>query len=88
MTSGKEILGYFALPVAGLMTTLDADSTLNALDELEDKARGLGIAISHPFMVLSFLCLSVIPELKITDQGYVDITHGGIQPLFSFTEFR
>ena len=88
VTSGKEILGYFALPVAGLMTTLDADSTLNALDELEDKARGLGIAISHPFMVLSFLCLSVIPELKITDQGYVDITHGGIQPLFSFTEFR
>ncbi|MBR1602591.1 MAG: hypothetical protein IJ667_04040, partial [Synergistaceae bacterium] len=34
-------------------------------------------------MALSFLCLSVIPELRITDQGYVDITKGGLQPLFA-----
>ncbi|MBQ8693525.1 MAG: hypothetical protein IJ520_10325, partial [Synergistaceae bacterium] len=41
----------------------------------------LGVKIAHPFMALSFLCLSVIPELRITDQGYVDITKGGLQPL-------
>ena len=33
-------------------------------------------------MVMSFLCLSVIPELRITDLGYVDISRGGLQKLF------
>jgi adenine deaminase len=85
---GPEVLDYFALPVAGLMTTLDAASTAQYLQRIEEKARTLGITVDHPFMVLSFLSLSVIPELKITDKGYVDITKGGVQPLFSFTEFR
>jgi adenine deaminase len=88
VAEGSKVLGYFALPVAGLMTTLDAASTARGLQEVEEKARSLGTTIAHPFMVLSFLSLSVIPELRITDKGYVDITKGGIQPLFSFVEFR
>ena len=40
------------------------------------------ITCAHPFMVLSFLCLSVIPELRITDKGYVDISRGGSQKIF------
>jgi adenine deaminase len=86
VTSGEEVLDFFALPVGGLMSTLDAVSAARGLDEIENRAKELGIAVTHPFMVLSFLCLSVVPELKITDQGYVDITKGGVQSLFSFPE--
>ena len=74
--------GALDLPIGGLMTNLDAPSAARALDDLERCAVALGVGIAHPFMALSFLCLSVIPELRITDQGYVDITKGGIQPLF------
>ena len=77
-----RILGTLPLPIGGLMTNLSAHETADALAELEIRAGELGVKISHPFMALSFLCLSVIPELRITDQGYVDITKGGIQPLF------
>ncbi|MDR1875838.1 MAG: adenine deaminase [Synergistaceae bacterium] len=87
-TCGADVQGFFALPVAGLMSTLDAASAARALDDLEERAKETGIAIAHPFMVLSFLCLSVIPELRITDQGYVDITKGGVQSLFCFPEVR
>jgi adenine deaminase len=84
----SNVLDYFALPVAGLMTTLDAASAAQGIQRIEEKARTLGTAFARPFMALSFLSLSVIPELKITDKGYVDITKGGVQPLFSFVEFR
>ena len=70
------------LPVAGLMSDHGAEETTDALAEIEICAGKLGFRIANPFMALSFLCLSVIPELRITDQGYVDITKGGIQPLF------
>jgi adenine deaminase len=83
VTAGSEVLGYFALPVAGLMTTLDAFSTAQALDEMEERAAAFGVGIASPFMTLSFLSLTVIPELKITDKGYVDISKGGSWPLFS-----
>jgi adenine deaminase len=84
----SNVLDYFALPVAGLMTTLDAASAAQGLQRIEEKARALGTSFARPFMALSFLSLSVIPELKITDKGYVDLTKGGVQPLFSFVEFR
>ncbi|MBQ9564907.1 MAG: adenine deaminase [Synergistaceae bacterium] len=71
------------LPVGGLMSDQGAEETAGNLAEIEIRAKErVGIRIPHPFMALSFLCLSVIPELRITDQGYVDITKGGIQPLF------
>jgi adenine deaminase len=64
------------------MSDKSAEETADAIAELEISAAELGVKIPHPFMVLSFLCLSVIPELRITDQGYVDITKGGFRPLF------
>ena len=82
VADGDTVRGALDLPIGGLMTNLDAASAARALDDLERCAGELGVGIAHPFMVLSFLCLSVIPELRITDQGYVDITRGGIQPLF------
>ena len=82
MADGESVRGALDLPIGGLMTNLDAASAARALDDIERRAGALGVGIAHPFMVLSFLCLSVIPELRITDQGYVDITQGGLQPLF------
>ncbi|MBR1672779.1 MAG: adenine deaminase [Fretibacterium sp.] len=82
VAEGSVVKSVLPLPIGGLMTNLGAEETADALAELEICTSELGVTIPHPCMVLSFLCLSVIPELRITDQGYVDITKGGIQPLF------
>lgn len=78
----NEILSSLALPVGGLMSFLEPGKIAAALSELEVSAKTLGVSIPAPFMVLSFMCLSVIPELRITDQGYIDITKGGKQKIF------
>ncbi|MCR5347879.1 MAG: adenine deaminase [Fretibacterium sp.] len=82
VAEGATVKGTLPLPIGGLMTNQSAEETADAIADLEICAADLGVTISHPFMVLSFLCLSVIPELRITDQGYVDITKGGFRPLF------
>lgn len=85
---GVEVRAEFALPVGGLMSCLDAGRVSAELGRLEGAAENLGVSIAHPYMVMSFLCLSVIPELRITDAGYVDILRGGVQSLFcEFCEF-
>jgi Permeases len=50
-----------------------ADEVISGLEAAEEAARSLGTTVDHPFMAMSFLSLSVIPELKLTDQGYVDL---------------
>jgi adenine deaminase len=87
-TTQSEVRGYLALPVGGLMAMVNAATLSRSLQELEKKVSELGFKISNPFMVLSFLCLSVVPELKITDKGYIDIVHGSIIPLFSYFDPR
>ena len=82
VSDGKKITARFALPIGGLMSYLKPEEVSRELSFMEDAAVRTGILIPHPFMVLSFLCLSVIPELRITDKGYVDITHGGKQNIF------
>ena len=79
---GAEVRAEFALPVGGLMSYLDAERVSAELGRLEGAAEALGVSIAHPYMLMSFLCLSVIPELRITDIGYVDISRYGVQSLF------
>ena len=67
------VLAELALPVAGLMSDRPAADVAGALVDLRSAARGLGVAVRAPFMALSFLGLSVIPSLKITDRGLVDV---------------
>ena len=64
------------------MSYLDAEEVSSELTKMEESAEAVGVSMPHPFMVLSFLCLSVIPELRITDLGYVDISKGGKRSLF------
>ncbi|MDX9787047.1 MAG: adenine deaminase [Desulfobacterales bacterium] len=77
-----QILCELPLPVAGLMSGEPLAVVRNKLDELTLAARSLGAVLSDPFMTLSFLALPVIPDLKITDLGLVDVASFKIVPLF------
>ena len=61
------------LPVAGLMSEARLEEVQKGLESCIAAARGLGCPLTDPFMTLSFLCLPVIPELKLTDRGLVDV---------------
>jgi adenine deaminase len=73
VAQGGEVRGELALPVAGLLSEWPAEAVVERLDELGVQLLAQGVAIEAPFMTLSFLALSVIPELKLTDRGLVDV---------------
>ena len=76
-----EVKGELALPVAGLMSDAPLGAVHEELLGMERVLRGNGVAWDAPFMCLSFLALSVIPELKITDRGLVDVNRAELVPL-------
>ena len=69
------------LPVAGLLSDQPFESVVDDLERLERCLAGLGVDVASPFMTLSFLALSVIPALKITDRGLIDIDTFELVPL-------
>ncbi|MDP4125870.1 MAG: adenine deaminase [Bacillota bacterium] len=74
LVDGDQVIGKLPLTIAGLMTDQEAESVAQTLDELHVKAHDLGIRKNvDPFMTLAFLSLPVIPELKLTDLGLVDV---------------
>lgn len=76
-----SIVARLPLPVAGLLSTHDHRTVLEELNEVTQAARNLGCTLPTPFGTLSFLCLSVIPELRITDRGLLDVTRQEFVPL-------
>ncbi len=68
-----KVLAALPLPVAGLMSKLSLEQTSLAMQDLHQACQELGLQGGHPFMTLSFLSLPVIPDLKLTDQGLVDV---------------
>jgi adenine deaminase len=76
-----RVLAELALPAAGLMSDRPGAEVADALGELRGAARSLGVQLRAPFMALSFLGLSVIPSLKITDRGLIDVDRFEIVPL-------
>ncbi len=70
------------LPIAGLLSDRSMDEVAELIDEVVGAARDLGSILEDPFMTLSFLCLPVIPELKLTDRGLVDVNRFDFVPLF------
>lgn len=80
--SGNRINAGLPLPIAGLMSHKTVQNVRDRLDDLINIAREFGSTLSDPFMTLSFLALPVIPELKITDKGLVDVAAFKIVPLF------
>ncbi|MDQ3836099.1 MAG: adenine deaminase [Thermoproteota archaeon] len=68
------VTAALALPIAGLMSNKPIESVISRLKALNQACLKLGNnVIKHPFMLLSFLSLSVIPSLKLTDKGLVDV---------------
>lgn len=68
-----RILAELALPLAGLMSLEPFEAVRTALEGLRKAAKGLGVTLHEPFLQVAFLPLPVIPHLKITDKGLVDV---------------
>ncbi len=79
---GDSLLATLPLPIGGLMSNLEPGPLSRAITKMIQTAEEMGATLPQPYMALSFLSLSVIPELKLTDRGYVDLAKGGIQELF------
>lgn len=73
VVEGGKILAELPLPVAGLMSLESHEVVHDQLVDLRAAARDLGVTLEEPFLQLAFLALPVIPNLKITDRGLVDV---------------
>ncbi|HSB03564.1 MAG TPA: adenine deaminase [Thermodesulfobacteriota bacterium] len=82
VVSDGKLLASLPLPIAGLMSEASVQEVNQQLERLNAAARKLGCKVPDPFMILSFLSLPVIPELKLTDKGLVDVNQFKIVPLF------
>jgi adenine deaminase len=67
-----DTIAELGLPIAGLVSDRPLKEVMRRMGALNAAARGLGCDLEAPFMTLSFLSLSPIPELKLTDQGLID----------------
>lgn len=76
LVSGGEVKGTLPLPVAGLLSLGSSQEIQENIDDMLKKAWDMGISKEiDPFITLSFMALPVIPELRLTDQGLVDVTN-------------
>lgn len=73
IANGPDVLAEVALPVAGLMSNRSMSEVDASERRANEAAHSLGGKMDHPFMTLAFLALPVIPELKLTDKGLVDV---------------
>ncbi len=73
VTADGGILESLALPIGGLLSSKPLEAVAGKLEKLEQLARDLGVTLPSPFATLSFLALPVIPEIKLTDLGLVDV---------------
>lgn len=73
VANGK-VKAELPLPIAGLVTDKPLPKAMKLIDDLNAAAHSLGCDLDAPFMTLSFLALSPIPSLKLTDQGLIDAT--------------
>jgi adenine deaminase len=73
VVEGGRVLAELPLPVAGLMSLRSFEEVREELVKLRAAARSLGVVLEEPFLQLAFLALPVIPHLKITDFGMVDV---------------
>lgn len=77
-----RVLAELPLPIAGLMSDRSMIEVMDQLKQLHEAVGRLGCPLADPFMPLSFMALPVIPELKITDKGLVDVSRFETVELF------
>jgi adenine deaminase len=81
VTSGNEVLARLQLPFAGLMADGAMPEVRGALERITAAAKEVGCSHPDPLMALSFVALEVIPSLKLTDRGLVDVERFEFVPL-------
>ncbi len=82
VADGERVLAEVPLPIGGLMSHEPIDIVRTQVDRALKAAQELGSALHDPFMAMSFLALEVIPSLKLTDQGLVDVDQFAFVPLW------
>ncbi len=75
------VVAELALPIAGLLSQENIVTVASKMAAVDAAARDLGVTMSAPFMTLSFLGLPVIPELRLTDYGLIDVRAGSVVPV-------
>jgi adenine deaminase len=76
------VLAEVPCPIGGLISDLPVEEVASSVRRMEEAARDeLGATLPSPFMAMSFMALSVVPELKLTDRGLVDVNRFEIVPL-------
>lgn len=79
---GDQVVATLALPIAGLMSEAPIDEVRRDYDALIAAAQAMGSTMYDPFMAMSFMALEVIPKLKLTDVGLVDVETFEVIDLF------
>ncbi len=74
--SHGKVIARLALPIAGLLSAEPLEETVLALEKLEQCAKDLGSTLPAAFAALSFLALPVIPEIRLTTRGLLDVRRG------------
>jgi adenine deaminase len=70
---GGQVIGSLPLPIGGLLSPQPLETVADELTALEAQAAALGCTLDSPFSTLSFMALPVIPHLKLSDFGLVDV---------------
>jgi adenine deaminase len=83
VVDGTQVVAQLPLPVAGLMSDRPIAEVAAAYDRLRAAAHALGSPLHDPFMAMSFMALEVIPALKLTDLGLVDVSQFSFVDLFT-----
>ncbi len=79
--AGGSVVGEVRCPFGGLLSDRTAEEVAAAARGLSDAAARMGVTLPSPFMAMSFLALSVVPELKLTDRGLVDVNLFELVPI-------
>jgi adenine deaminase len=80
---GEHVVAHLPLPIGGLMSDQPAAAVAAGYAKLVAAAREMGSELVDPFMAMSFMALEVIPALKLTDRGLVDVEKFCIVDLFA-----
>ncbi|HWG56341.1 MAG TPA: adenine deaminase C-terminal domain-containing protein [Gaiellaceae bacterium] len=81
VVDGGRVTAELPLPIAGLMSDRPLAEVVAGSEATVEAVRALGSRVESPFQSLAFLALSVIPSLKITDRGLVDVERFELVPL-------
>jgi len=79
--AGGQVVAELACPIGGLLSDLRFEEVAASTEQLGRAGLELGATLPAPFMAMSFMALSVIPELRLTDRGLVDTVNFELVPL-------